>query len=307
MASDRDPLGERLALVRALDRGASVGATSRPSSSRAAMLATALAGRPATLPAAAPGSAAGLLVEVSDALDADLATLDEPLWLTPVIFDWSVQDTVAHLSAVHEVLCARLNGTDVGAVTSDELDAATNRLLTISRREAPEVTRERFRAAVCRLRHGLEVCDTEINWLGLVAPAETIIVDRAFETWVHANDIRRATNRASLDPSGEHLKVLCDLAIELLPMALIVSGYHHDAVVAVNLSGPGGGSWVMPLGIGAASGREFTFNASARELCLLMGNRIDPADFAFTVRGPYVDAAAIARDLVDTAPVFARA
>ncbi len=307
MALDRDPLGERLALVRALDRGASVGAPSAPASSRHALLVTALALRPASVPPVVPGSAAGLLVEVSDALDADLATLDEHLWVTPVIFDWSVQDTVAHLTAVHEVLCARLNATDTSAVTSDELDAATKRFLSISRSEAPEVTRERFRAAVCRLRHGLDVCDTEINWLGFVAPADTVIVDRAFETWIHANDIRRATNRSSLDPSGEHLKVLCDLAIELLPMALIVSGRNHDVVVSVNLSGPGGGSWVMPLGTGATSGREMTFNASARELCLLMGNRIDPADFAFTVRGEYLDAAVIARDLVHTASVFARA
>ena len=76
-------------------------------------------------------------------------------------------------------------------------------------------------------------------------------------------------------------------------------------MVTVNLSGAGGGTWTMPLGTRAVSGVEVVFNASARELCLLMGDRIDAADFAFTARGDAL-APDIARDLVDAASVFAR-
>ncbi len=261
--------------------------------------------RPACGPAIHRGTPAGLLVEVSDALDADLETLDHEAWASPVIFGWSVQGVVAHLHAVHDVLLERLTGRNTEPVTALELDDATDRALLLSRGLAPEATRECWRASVVRLLHGLERCDTLVDWLGLVVPAEKVIVDRAFETWIHANDIRRATNRASLDPSGEHLKLLSDLAVELFPLALVVTSRPRDAVVTVNLAGPGGGTWTMPLGQSASSGVELALNASARELCLLMGDRIDPADFAYTARGD-ASAAEIARDLVDAAPVFAR-
>lgn len=261
--------------------------------------------RHSCMPVAERGTPAGLLVEVSEALEADLETLDDDAWASPVAFGWSVQGVVAHLAAVHDVLIERLTGRTDRPVTMIELDDATEYALAAARGLEPEATRELWRASVLRLRHGLEVCDAPVDWLGLVVPREKTIVDRAFETWIHANDIRRATNRASLDPSGEHLKLLSDLAIELLPQALVVTSRPRDAVVTVNLSGAGGGTWTMPLGIGAVSGVEVVFNASARELCLLMGDRIDAADFAFTARGDAL-AADIARDLVDAASVFAR-
>jgi len=299
MAADRDPL------VEPRDAFDHDRVESGPALLRGRVLAASDDVRRAGAPPAEQGTAAGLLVEVSDALDADLETLDDTAWSSPVLFGWSVQDLVAHLTAGHEVLLTRLNGLDDRPVTTAELDEATEQMIAAHRHCAPRETRQSWRDSVCRLRHGLEVCDTEVSWLGMDVPAATTIVDRAFETWIHANDIRRATNRASLDPSGQHLSVLCDLAIELLPLALLVRSRHHDALVTVNLSGPGGGTWTMPLGSGAAAGVEFVFNAVARELCLLMGDRIDAADFAYTVRGDD-RATQIARDLVEVAPSFAR-
>jgi len=251
------------------------------------------------------GTPAGLLVEVSEALEADLETLDDDAWASPVVFGWSVQGVVAHLVAVHDVLIERLTGRTDRPVTMIEIADATESALAAACGLEPDVTRKLWRASVLRLRQGLEVCDAPVDWFGLVVPRGKTIVDRAFETWIHANDIRRATNRASLDPSGEHLKLLSDLAIELLPQTLVVTSRPRDAVVSVNLSGAGGGTWTMPLGAGAVSGVEVVLNASARELCLLMGDRIDATDFAFTARGD-ASAADIARDLVDAASVFAR-
>jgi uncharacterized protein (TIGR03083 family) len=303
MAADRDPIVERLALLGVLDEETQV--VSSRVAARPTVLGTARAARPPSLPVARPGTAAGLLVEVSDGLDADLETLDDAAWRTPVLNGWTVQDVVAHLTAVHEVLVERLNGRDERPVTPGELDAATDDAIAAQRRSSPVETRRAWRVAVARLRHGLEVADTDVDWLGLPAPAQTAIVDRAFETWIHANDIRRATNRSWLDPSGEHIHVLCDLAVQLLPLALTVGHKPHDALVTVNLSGPGGGSWVMPLGAGAVTGVEFTLNAVARDLCMLMGDRLDPAEFAYSVRG-HEYGNDIARDLVSVAPSFAR-
>jgi uncharacterized protein (TIGR03083 family) len=276
-----------------------------PAGMRAAALSGAFAVRAPEVPPAAPGTAAGLLAEVSDALDADLAVLDDAAWGTTVLFDWSVRDTVAHLAAVHEVLVERLVGRDPSPVEPTMLDAATETCIRESRTRPPADTLAVWRRSVQRLRHGLEVCDTEVSWLGLSVPAATTIVDRAFETWIHGNDIRNALGRASLDPSAQHLRVLCDLAAELVPLALVVTGHPRTGTLHLALSGPGGGEWTVDLGMGVPGHAELTLNAVARELCLLMGDRIDPRDFAYSVRGGE-EAAGIAADLVAAANVFAR-
>src|SRR4051794_27317927 len=217
MTAELDPLGERLARLGVLGASLDVAPVTTPD----AVIDAALAARPRCVPPALPGTPMGLLVEVSDALDADLETLDHDAWAMPVLFGWTVRNVVTHLTAVHDVLFARLTGCTDAPVTMLEIDDASDRALAAGVDLDPEATRELWRASVVRLRHGLEMCDTPVNWLGLEVSGDKVIVDRAFETWIHANDIRRVTNRASLDPSGEHLKVLCDVAVELLPLAIL--------------------------------------------------------------------------------------
>lgn len=251
-----------------------------------------------------PGSVEALLVEVSDALDADLDTLDAEAWGWPVVHGMTVQATIAHLAAVHHVALEAVlePGRPLRAL---DLDEVTDRWMSQHAGETPEQTRVAWRTSVHRLRHILHGPPNELSWLGRAVVPSTLALDRAFETWVHANDIRRVTNRSSLDPSGEHFALLCGYVVDLLPGALATSSRTHDAVLTVALSGPGGGTFTVPLGSGCASGNEGALQASARELCLLVGDRIDPADFACTVRGS--DAAVVAaRDLVECASVFAR-
>ncbi len=244
-----------------------------------------------------PGSVEALLVEVCDALDADLDTLTPADWALPVGGGRTVQEAIAHLTAVHDrAIVAMIEATGLESRPSPPPAGGG---------EPIDRTRAAWRASVARLRP-LARCDRRrIPWRGYHPTPTQVVLDRAFDTWLHANDIRRATNRASLDPSGEHFKLLCNLAIEALPWCLAASGEAHDARITVNLSGAGGGAWTVALGRGCSSGEESTLAASARDLCLLVGDRIDPMDFACTVRGS--DAAvAAARALVESAPYFAR-
>jgi uncharacterized protein (TIGR03083 family) len=249
------------------------------------------------------GTPGGLLTEVCDALDAELAALSSDGWSSPVIFDWTVRDVVAHLSAVNELLVARLRADAQDPIDAADLVDATS-AAQLALREAPtDAVLERWRCSVADLqtsaRHGRLV-----GWVGLRVPTCLSLVDRAFETWIHANDIRNAINRASLDPSATSFNVLCDLAAKLLPMALSVTGCERDACVQLVLSGPGGGEWTLALR-DAEKGPQVHLGAAARDLCLLMGNRIDPRDFAYTVRGDE-GAAEVAADIVAAAPAFAR-
>jgi uncharacterized protein (TIGR03083 family) len=252
-----------------------------------------------------PGTVDALLVEVSDALAADLDTLATDDWTLPVVHGLTVQATIAHLAAVHDVALEAMHSPLGAAVHEVDLEVATDRRVDAVAHEAPTATRAAWHAAVHLLRRAGVHEERRICWLGRELSAQHVALDRAFETWVHANDIRRATNRSSLDPSGEHLKLLCEHAIDLLPQALQHAGQRHDATVTVQLAGPGGGTWTVSLGGGSSDGAEASLHASARELCLLVADRIDPLDFACTVRGDDAGVAA-ARALVTCAPTFAR-
>jgi uncharacterized protein (TIGR03083 family) len=250
------------------------------------------------------GTPGGLLAEVCDALDAELTALSSDSWTLPVIFDWSVRDVVAHLLTINEILVARLRDDvqqPLDPAELAELDADMRRTL---HDHSTDQLLARWRRSVLDLQEFARH-DCTVGWVGLTVPMCTSLVDRAFETWLHANDIRSAINRASLDPSAQSFRVLSDLAAKLLPLALTVTGREHNACLQLVLSGPGGGEWSLPLGAGGEDGTQLQITAAARDLCLLMGDRIDPRDFAYTVRGDGA-AAEIAEDIVAAAPAFAR-
>jgi uncharacterized protein (TIGR03083 family) len=250
------------------------------------------------------GTACGLLAEVCDALEAELVPLSDDGWSAPVIFDWTVREVVVHLAAVNDALVARLVRGQQSPIDPAELDDATATLQRELRGAGYTEVIDRWRESVCGLRANARH-DQLVGWVGLTIPSCSALVDRAFETWIHANDIRNAIGRASLDPSAQSFRVLSDLAAQLLPLALVVTGHPHSGCLQLTLTGPGGGEWSLPLGAGPEHGPLVSIAASARDLCLLMGDRIDPLDFACTVRGDE-GANEVARDLVHSASVFAR-
>lgn len=258
------------------------------------------------LPEAPVGTPAGLLVEVSDGLHDLLVELTPAEWHAAALVGWTVRDVVAHLAAVHEALLLRIHGHDPSPVTLEGLHLANERVIDELRAAHVDATRVRWHDSVVGLRHGIATSDSLVPWLGLEIPPVKVAVDRSFETWIHANDIRRAVGRPEEDPSDPHLRVLCDLAVELLPLGLLLTERPHDALVRLELTGPGGGTWTMPLGTGAASGLDVHLRMPARELCLLMGDRLDHTALQYEVQGD-PRAAAVVRDLTLAAPVFARA
>lgn len=259
---------------------------------------------------AGAATAIGLLAEVSEALDSDLEHLSAEDWHTRVILDWSVHDVVAHVAAVHSLAAKRLGGPVDDHISDLDLLDATDRFVGLQRDRNPDETRELWRTSVdCLRRCAADVESTATKWVWGDTTTDGLIIDRAFETWIHANDIRRGTNRSSLDPSGEHFRVLCNFGVANWPAVLDLHGRDHRGVITVNLSGPGGGTQTMVVGGAddqAANGLRFTLNCAARDLCLLMGDRLDPVDFAYTLRGADDDARALVNDLVLYGSTFAR-
>jgi len=72
-------------------------------------------------------------------------------------------------------------------------------------------------------------------------------VVRAFELWVHENDIRRAVGLPPSVPDAPVLRLMSDLAARLLPYAAR-TGLREPVDVHLVLTGPGGGTWDVLVG-----------------------------------------------------------
>ncbi|XVQ15337.1 maleylpyruvate isomerase family mycothiol-dependent enzyme [Spirillospora sp. CA-255316] len=139
------------------------------------------------------------------------------------------------------------------------------------------------------------------------APARTGLVQRTFETWTHADDIRAVVGRPAEPPPGGHLRLIVEMAVPMLPQAMRASGRARPGRTArLRLTGPGGGGWLVPLapgtplppgGPGGPAAVDVTVTAGAEEFCRLVANRRRPEAFPHVADGD----AALAWDLLHAA------
>lgn len=94
------------------------------------------------------------------------------------------------------------------------------------------------------------------------------LVQRAFETWIHLEDVRCA----SVPPSPERVRRIVALAVGLLPRALAAQGLQWPGKFALHLTGIGSGEWSFPLG-GPDSGGATAVTMEALEFTRLVAGR----------------------------------
>ncbi|TPQ19962.1 maleylpyruvate isomerase family mycothiol-dependent enzyme [Streptomyces sporangiiformans] len=196
------------------------------------LLALALRSRPAAsrvAPHAAPYAAA---VAGLQALLRELAE-SEPSWATPVVHDWDVHATVGHLIAADEPLARGLGLDRREPVTPAAEDtpwdvawnARTADVIAYERQRTPEETVAAWAAQAGALLATPEALDPEraahaLTLMGIRLPVADHFLVRAFETWIHTDDIGRALGLAVPPPPGPHLWQLVRLAVHILGMAL---------------------------------------------------------------------------------------
>lgn len=260
-----------------------------PPVGRARVLDLALRTRPAaarTAPHAAPYAAAVA------GLQAMLGELDaHGSWETHVVHDWNVHDTVAHLLAADEPLAVRLRLRDPGPC--DAVDgtpwrvawaARTEEVLTRERLRTPAGTVESWQSQATALLASPEAHDPELagratTLMGARLPLADHFLVRAFEAWVHMDDIGRALDLPMPPPRTPHLWQLVRLAVRILELAL---GSGAPAV-ALTVAGEGGEmSWVLGSGAEPVSA-ELVLGPV--DFCLLMGGRADPAEVPRGISG----------------------
>src|SRR5262249_49340897 len=144
--------------------------------------------------------------------------------------------------------------------------------------------------------------DTGVVLFGLPLSAGNAYLARAFETWIHADDIRGALGRQPRPPAPEHLTPLADLHVRLLPTALAISGPARPGRSAnIRPPGPGGPSWHTRMAPGDPPGPpDVTITADILAYCQAAGSRRDPATVPQSVTGD----PALAEDLLAVLTTF---
>ncbi|MFE0178330.1 maleylpyruvate isomerase family mycothiol-dependent enzyme [Streptomyces sp. NPDC059002] len=226
-------------------------------------------------------------------LQALLGEMDERgAWGTPVVHDWDVHDTVAHLIAADEPLALRLGlharvpasrvseGTPWRAVWA----ARTSDVIAHERRREPARTVATWRNQAAGLLATPAAHDTELAarpavLMGVRLPVADHFLVRAFEAWVHADDIGRALDRHVPPPPVPHLWRLVRLAVRILGIAL----GEKAPPVALTVAGEGGRvEWILG-DTGDAVRAELVLDPV--DFCLLVGGRRAPEEVPRGVSG----------------------
>lgn len=238
----------------------------------------------------------------ADSLHALLRTLTDDEWQTPVLRDLDVQGLIGHLIGVEEDVRRSLLGdpsvSDVDHVQSTQAFAEQQ----VGRPTA--LTRADWRAAVDRTIDLIDAAgdlNAAVAMHGMQLTVGTLLVVRAFELWIHENDIRQASGRSASVPDAPTLRLMTGLAIDLLPQVELGAALPGPIDVRLVLTGPGGGSWDLTVGDRPAgrTRREALTQGRLRVVtdtvgfCRLAGNRVAPADLDVDITGDRQLAAAV--------------
>ena len=221
----------------------------------------------------------------ADAFYTTLRGLDGDDWTRPALRGLDVQGLVGHLigveNDVHRCLSGDPDVADAGHVESTQAAAISHAGLP------PARTRAEWRQAADRTLDLVRSADpaAKVALHGLRLPVRALLLVRAFELWIHENDIRQAVGWAPSVPDASTLRMMADLAARLLPGAAARAGVHEPADIHLVLTGPGGGTWDVAVGDRQPDPAAVRIVTDTVGFCRLAGNRVTPAELDLCVTG----------------------
>jgi uncharacterized protein (TIGR03083 family) len=242
------------------------------------------------VPAISPAEA---FSRAADALYRTLSALESAAWSRPAIRDLDVQGLVGHLTGVEDDVRRCLAGDPAvslaGHVESTQAVAVSRTLALVAARGHDGLD-------------GLDGLDTCVALHGMQLPLRALLVVRAFELWVHENDIRLAASLPCAVPDPSVLSLMTRLAATLLPGAAVRAGVPGPGRLHLVLTGPGGGTWDLewdperdPETASAArpGPAGVSIVADAVGFCRLVSDRMTPAELAPYITGDRDQAARV--------------
>jgi uncharacterized protein (TIGR03083 family) len=243
-------------------------------------------------------------------------TLDD--WARPVdpteFAGWTVHDVVVHLVA-NESLLAHQLGVPVPGISETATDNEGRTSQARARHAGHPPTR-----AVAELEAAAEAIDTElavrgearldepIDWWGGRVATRVAVLVRAFETWTHADDIRRAIGVATVTPPPASLLTMTETGCGFVRSMLAArEAYHPGRLVRFRFTDLGGAAWDVDLGaVGGVrpagdDAVDVEIVTEAAAMCRAVSARLDPRELTCVVVGDEQ----LAREVIDALPALA--
>ena len=127
-------------------------------------------------------------------------------------------------------------------------------------------------------RDGAELLDWRVQLAGHAAPRRPLreaLIQRGFETWIHADDVRAAIDLPWRQPGARQVADIVEFALRLLPSAMETAGRAHPhKAIRLMLTGDGGGSRVVDLSPTAAGVVVAEISLPAERFCRLVAGRL---------------------------------
>ncbi|MFJ2744242.1 maleylpyruvate isomerase N-terminal domain-containing protein [Streptomyces sp. NPDC087440] len=279
---------------------------------RSRVLDTCLGRRPARIPV--PAWAQPYDTETAR-LDALLADIDPGEWHAPVQLRWfeaehpvrrkaTVAAVIGHLMTVDGLVADALGLADPVAFDGGGDPTSRTEAYWLGARQPPTRAvrtpwREQSHTLVRTVSFaGRGSAELTVSYGAFSLPLRDALLERAFECWVHADDIARAVDYPYEPPSGAHLHDLIDLAARLLPGTLaarrraglappargLVAAGSPGRTLHLEVEGAGGGHWYIPLDSPAAAPspeHEVAHIAlDGVEFCQLAAGHVSPQEAA---------------------------
>ncbi|MFC8825663.1 maleylpyruvate isomerase N-terminal domain-containing protein [Streptomyces sp. NPDC057137] len=248
-------------------------------------------------------------------LDALLRDFGDAEWHAPLQLKWfekeeptarraTVAGVIGHLMTVDGLVASALGlddplGTPAPLSPTDRTEAFWRTAQPPPTRTIHEPWREQSHTLIRTVSFaGRGVAELSVSYGEFALPLRDALIDRAFECWIHGWDIAEAVDYPYPAPSGPHLRVMIDLAAQLIPSTLAArrrAGLASPARQLVvpgspgrslhlEVEGAGGGDWYIALDSPAAVGTAERSVAQVAlddvEFCQLVAGHISPEEAA---------------------------
>ncbi|MFJ3337084.1 zf-HC2 domain-containing protein [Streptomyces sp. NPDC086766] len=252
-------------------------------------------------------------------LDALLQDIGDSEWHAPVRLRWfereetadrrtTVAGVIAHLLCVDGLVATALGLDDPLGDLATAAPGPRQRTETYWRtahlpptRDVRAPWREQSHALVRTVSFtGGPAGKLAVGYGDFELPLRDAMLDRAFECWVHAEDIADAVDYPYAPPAPRHLHRMIDLAARMLPVALaarrqaglaapaptrhLVPAGEPGRSLRLEIEGLGGGEWLIPLDAPGAAGsadHEVAHVAlDGVEFCRLAAGHVAPREAA---------------------------
>ncbi|MBO0813309.1 MAG: maleylpyruvate isomerase family mycothiol-dependent enzyme [Microlunatus sp.] len=255
--------------------------TSPPAELRSEVLAGATArrrpGRP--VDAAQPCAPAVAFDRTVEDLRNLLESLTDAEWNAPAHADHGrVRDLVAHLVGVERLVMRWLDRDETVPDLPDHVEATRPVIAELADADPQQIARMWYDGARAVAASAARGGGRVVVFHDLTLTIDQLLLTRTGELWAHAMDISRAVGRPLPTLDQERLATLCSSLMSAVPLAMAYNGTPAPGRTArFVLSGPAGGTFVVPLAPQAPAGDpDVTIVADAVDFCRLAVRRLGP-------------------------------